>query len=233
MRWFVTTAALSVLWASGAALAQEVPVDLAAHGRPSDEVERDKTSMPIEVFSWVGVEPGDAVADIHAGQGYNSWILSQWVGPEGKVYAQGSYHPERLIERSESGDLHAAGNVTYVATIPELPANTFDLVFTDRNYHDIKPEQLEGWLATIASSLKPGGLFVVIDVEAAEGRDLDSHRIASDVIIAEVTAAGFELVDQSDMLGNPNDDHVGPGWDHRDALDRCLLKFRKPSQETG
>ncbi len=75
--------------------------------------------------------------------------------------------------------------------------------------------------------------MVVIDAAAAEGRDVESHRIASDVIVSEVTAAGFELVEESDLLANPADDHVGPKWDQRDSLDRSLIKFQKPAGEHG
>ncbi|MBA3584034.1 MAG: hypothetical protein H0W36_05815 [Gemmatimonadetes bacterium] len=70
----------------------------------------------------------------------------------------------------------------------------------------------------------------MIDARAAEGRDEEAHRIADDVIIVEVTAAGFELVDSSELFANPDDDHVGGKFDQRDSLDRSLLKFQKPAE---
>ena len=118
--------------------------------------------------------------------------------------------------------------MTFVGRAADVPDGTLDLVFTDRNYHDVSPENVSTWLGTLMAKLKPGGLFVVIDAEAAEGRDEESHRISSDVIKSEVTAAGFELVEESEMLANPADDHVGPKWEEQDSLDRSLLKFRKP-----
>ncbi|MFN2382981.1 MAG: methyltransferase domain-containing protein, partial [Gemmatimonadota bacterium] len=152
--------------------------------------------------------------------------LSQWVGAEGIVFSQSSYKPDTLKARISSGDLAAAGNVVYLAALSELPTDSLDLVFTDRNYHDFPADRVGEVLGEIHRALKPGGTFAVIDARAVEGRDEEGHRIADAVIIAEVTAAGFELADQSEMLANPDDDHVGPKWDQRDALDRSLLKFK-------
>lgn len=213
------------------ALAQ-ITVDLAAEGRPAAEKERDATSKPMEVLEWIGLEEGDTVLDIQSGGGYHVWIFSDAVGPEGRVYSQSSFRPESLQARIASGATPEA-NVTFVSSVAEVPDASLDLAFTDRNYHDVDPGEVSGWLATLMSKLEPGGLFVVIDAEAAEGRDVESHRIASDVIVSEVTAAGFELVEESDLLANPADDHVGPKWDQRDSLDRSLIKFRKPAGEHG
>jgi predicted methyltransferase len=210
--------------------AQEITVNLDAEGRPADEKARDATSKPMEVLEWIGVEEGQFVLDIQSGGGYHMWIFSDAVGPEGKVYSQSSFRPESLQARIAAG-LTPEANVTFVSRVSEVPDGTLDLAFTDRNYHDVSVENITTWLETVKSKLKPGGQFVVIDAEAAEGRDEESHRIASDVIVTEVTGAGFELVEESDMLANPADDHVGPKWEERDSLDRSLIKFRKPAGE--
>jgi predicted methyltransferase len=219
-----------VLLPIGALGAQEITVNLDAEGRPADEKARDATSKPMEVLEWIGLEEGQIVLDIQSGGGYHMWIFSDAVGPEGKVYSQSSFRPESLQARIAAG-LTPEANVTFVSRVSEVPDGTLDLAFTDRNYHDVSVENIPTWLETVKSKLEPGGLFVVIDAEAAEGRDEESHRIASDVIVTEVTGAGFELVEESDMLANPADDHVGPKWEERDSLDRSLIKFRKPAGE--
>lgn len=216
----------------GALQAQEISVDLEAEGRPAAEKARDASSKPLEVLGWIGLEEGAAVLDLQAGGGYHTWIFSDAVGAEGTVYSQSSYQPESLQARIAAGATPEA-NVTFVSQVAEVPDGSIDLAFTDRNYHDVSPENVSAWLETLQAKLKPGGLFVVIDAEAASGRDTESHRIASDVIVAEVTGAGFELVEESELLANPADDHVGPKWDQRDALDRSLIKFRKPGGHEG
>lgn len=237
-RRILSTLLLGIVAVAAPAAAQEAPggqntaVDLADPARAAEDRARDEFSKPIEVFEWIGVEPGDVVVDFHAGSGYNTWILSKWVGPEGVVFAES---PERYAEdlkiRLESGDLAGAGNVVYVDQVAALPADSVDLFFTSRNYHDIPAEQIPELLAEVDRVLVPGGTFIVIDARAAEGRDTESHRIADQVVIDEVTAAGFELIDQSEMLANPEDDHVGPKWDQREQLDQSLIKFRARAAE--
>ena len=212
-------------------LAGAQSVDLAAEGRRAAEIERDASSKPVEVLQWIGLAEGASVADIFAGTGYHTWIFRQWVGENGHVYATGpASRSDTLKARIESGDLHFP-NVHYLERVGELPEGALDLVFTDRNYHDIPVEAVPTALETIKAKLKPGALFVVIDARAAEGRDTEAHRIADAVIVSEVTAAGFELVESSEMLANPDDDHVGGDFENREALDRSLLKFRKPAGE--
>ena len=230
VRRLIPSVFATLLVAAGAAVAQEPSVDLNAEGRRPAEIARDASSKPVEVLEWIDLESGAAVADLYAGTGYHSWIFSQWVGPEGIVFSQSSRLPDTLKARIESGDLAAAGNVVYVASVADLPDDSLDLVFTDRNYHDMPEDRIGEILATIKAKLKPGGLFVVIDARAAQGRDKEAHRIADDVIVSEVTAAGFELVESSEMLANPEDDHVGGDFESRDTLDRSLLKVRKPEE---
>ena len=230
VRTLLACLALAVL--PGALRAQEISVDLEAEGRPAAEKTRDASSKPLEVLGWIGLEEGAAVLDIQAGGGYHTWIFSDAVGAEGTVYSQSSYQAESLQARIASGATPEA-NVTFVSQVAEVPDGSLDLAFTDRNYHDVSPENMAAWLETVQAKLKPGGLFVVIDAEAASGRDAEAHRIASDVIVEEVTGAGFELVEESDLLANPADDHVGPKWDQRDSLDRSLIKFRKAGGHEG
>lgn len=227
---------LAVLCVPVSLRAQEAPggqtaaVDLADPARSAEDRARDEYSKPLEVFQWIGVEPGDVVLDFHAGSGYNTWILSRWVGPEGVVFTES---PERYAEdlkvRLESGDLADAGNVVFVEQIAELPTDSLDLFFTSRNYHDVPAEEIQEFLAEVDRALVPGGTFVVIDARAVEGRDTEAHRIADQVVIDEVTAAGFEIVGQSELLANPDDDHVGPKWDQRMTLDQSLIKFSAPA----
>ncbi|MEP7312360.1 MAG: methyltransferase, partial [Pseudomonadota bacterium] len=56
------------------------------------------------------------------------------------------------------------------------------------------------------------------------------HRIDPAVIRKEVTAAGFELVEESNLLAHPADNHTllvfNPAL--RGMTDQTVFKFRKP-----
>jgi predicted methyltransferase len=116
-----------------------------------------------------------------------------------------------------------------------LPENV-DVVFNVLYYHDLPLNNIDtaALNAKILKALKPGGVFFIVDHNAAPGsgtRDTRSlHRIDPEVIRKEVLAAGFELVEDSKLLANAEDDHswmvFAPG--KRGTTDQAVLKFRKP-----
>ncbi|MBI4170029.1 MAG: methyltransferase domain-containing protein, partial [Acidobacteria bacterium] len=105
------------------------------------------------------------------------------------------------------------------------PAASLDAVVTIRNYHDLKnPAEA---LAELRRVLKPGGILDIADSRTTAGRDEPTHRIAEDVIVREVTAAGFSLAGVSQMLSNPKDDYTRVYWDARWIVDQSCLKFTR------
>src|SRR5262245_19264121 len=69
------------------ASAQDYQAILANPERPEGERKLDAGRKPEEVLKFFAVKPGDKVADIMAGRGYYTAILSQVVGPQGVVYS--------------------------------------------------------------------------------------------------------------------------------------------------
>jgi len=197
-----------------------------------------------EVIAFIGVKPGDRVADIVAGRFVRA--LSQVVGPTGKVYAVEAAevvkaHPQVLAELRALATDPAYANVVVSAppiNAPALPPG-LDEVFIRQNYHDLHdkfmgPADVAAFNRNVYAALKPGGVFVVLDHAAAAGsglRDTDTlHRIDAAEVKAEVTAAGFVLVAESPVLANPADDHAKMVFDPqiRGHTDQFLLRFRKP-----
>ena len=93
-------------------------------------------------------------------------------------------------------------------TVPDK----LDLIWTSQNYHDLKNgKEADTALVNKAAfaALKPGGLYIILDHAAADGsglRDTNTlHRIDEAAVKAEVTAAGFDFVGNSDVLRNPAD----------------------------
>jgi predicted methyltransferase len=112
-------------------------------------------------------------------------------------------------------------------------------VFTAQNYHDLHNFpglSVAAFNKSVFDSLKPGGLFVVLDHSAPAGSGVSDtntlHRIDVDAVKTEVMAAGFEFVASSDVLANPADPRTANVFDPsiRGKTDQFILKFRKPKK---
>ena len=207
--------------------------------RPDGERERDAGSHPLEVFEWLGVRPGATVVDVVPGAGYNSHILARVVGESGRVLA--TYASEQGVAALEER-FAAAGlsNASAVDRPTGIADGTVDVVLSIRNWHDLyTPGILEPFGLTMVDVhaeifrvLEPGGTFGLVDVRTPKSPiDADAHRINEEFVIQEVEAAGFVLVERSEMLAVEGDDYAAPGFPVRWEVDRFLLKFRKPRVE--
>lgn len=111
------------------------------------------------------------------------------------------------------------------------------MVWTSQNYHDVhnvKDIDVGAFNRVVFDSLKPGGIYIVIDHAAAKGTGFSDsstlHRSDPDAVKAEVLAAGLEFAGSSDVIANAADDHRSKVFEQglHDKTDRYLLKFRKP-----
>lgn len=203
--------------------------------RPEADRARDANRKPAEIVAFAGVKPGDKVAEIAPGGGYYTRVLAKTVGPEGKVYA---LMPAFFANRPGGLDAINAlatqyGNVEvvvidYAAT--EL-AEPVDLVWTTENYHDLANGDIGAVNAWAFKALKPGGTYFVEDHSApGTGTSATStlHRIDPEAVKQQVTAAGFVLDAESDLLHNPNDPHNVNPREVQPTSDKFALRFRKP-----
>ncbi len=210
-------------------------LDLNAKGRTDTDKDRDAYNKPAELFAFWGIKDGMKVMDLFPGNGYVTLLLSQAVGPKGRVTGFASYDHENFDKRFKPLGLANVEEVPLpepqgfgddlIKALAKIPAGSYDAVVTIRNYHDLKsPAQA---LAELKRILKPGGVLGIVDSRAASGRDIDNHRIADDVVIREVTGAGFLLAGTSQMLSNPKDDYSKGFWDARWIVDQSCLKFTR------
>jgi predicted methyltransferase len=215
-----------------------------AQSRPPADALTDPAMKGPEVIAFMGVKPGDRVADIVAGRFVRA--LSQAVGPRGKVYAVMpaeviKAHPEVLGILKSLAGMPGFGNVvvsTPAIDTPALPSR-LDEVFIRQNYHDLHdkfmgPADVAAFNRAVYAALKPGGAYVVLDHADKPGAGLantdKTHRIDEAVVKSEVEAAGFKLDGESSILANPADDHTKFVFDPaiRGRTDQFLLRFQKP-----
>jgi predicted methyltransferase len=244
---FLVAAAAAVALSTGAAYAQpaHVKAAVADKGRPAADVDLDDERKPAEMLAFAEVRPGSKVADFIPGGGYFTRIFSKAVGPKGKVYAITNPPPPNATATPPivtiAADKAQYGNVEVISTgvgsfkTPE----PVDVFWTSQNYHDLYLTRLNvnvpGALKSIYDSIKPGGLFIVLDHAANAGAPVVEtantlHRIDPAEVRKTVEAAGFRYVGESRVLRNPGDDHTKGVFDPsiRRKTDQFIYKFRKP-----
>ena len=232
-----------------AASPPKVPADITAAvanpDRPEADTKRDTDRKPAECVAFAGIKPGDKVVDLIPGRGYFTKIFAKVVGPKGWVYA---YYPSEIDALYKKNNLTIPPpddpkypNVSSIHgsvdkfSVPEK----VDVVWTSQNYHDMHdsffgPADLSAVNKAIYDSLRPGGIYIVLDHAAQAGsglRDTETlHRIDPAQVKKEVEAAGFVYVGESKVLANADDDHTKKVFDGsiRGKTDQFIFKFRKP-----
>lgn len=201
---------------------------------------RDADRKPAELLALSGVKPGDRVVEFAAFGQYFTTLLSHIVGERGSVHMIDLPYTEERSGVASREFVQKHPNTRYeivdynAVTLPQ----GIDVVLNVLYYHDLPLNDVDtaSLNAKILAALKPGGVYFIVDHNAAPGsgtRDTQRlHRIDPEVIRKEVLAAGFELVEDSKLLANPQDDHsqmvFAPG--RRGTTDQAVLKFRKPAR---
>jgi predicted methyltransferase len=200
--------------------------------RPQNEKELDATRKPQEVLAFYGVKRGDKTADIWAARGYYTAILSQVVGPKGVVYsANPSARPEFTDRWKKSGyeNVKAIDGPFENVALPQ--DGSLDFVIIHLNYHDLSPEVRTAMNKRIFAALKKGGTYGVVDHSAKDGTGNEAvktlHRIDKQLVIKEVTGAGFKLAKEGTMLRKPEDTRDFNVNKERNKDDRFVLAFQK------
>ncbi len=224
-------------------------------GRTDDDHYRDGGIKPLDLYAFIGVEPGMAVGDLSTSRMYNAHILGQIVGSEGKVYAilaLGDTLREGAMESAQdtydSRNVEGSmANVEIIGRLEDIPENSLDVLITVRNYHDFgEREERIANTARMLRVLKPGGILGAIDAhtDKTDERDESVHRLNEDLAREEIIEGGFEFVEASDLLYNAEDTFDFDGREgartpddpsddapiHRYFIQRWTLKFQKPLQ---
>lgn len=210
--------------------------------RPADQRSADARRMPAELLAFAEIEPGDRIGDFIPGGGYWTRLFAKATGPTGKVYA---FTPDPHSGQPQLEDI-AGDDINYAnvqirpleAGAPITSPEPLDVVWTSQNYHDLKnlpPPVTTGAInLMLYGTLKPGGLYIVIDHLAAADAPDDVpntlHRIREDLVREEIEAAGFVFVAESDVLRNPSDSLDLNVFDEaiRGNTAQFVLKFKKP-----
>jgi SAM-dependent methyltransferase len=192
-------------------IAQAAPHDATAHESFADvehwtavfdDPARAAWQKPEEVVRALGLRAGMAVADLGAGTGYFSRFLSAAVGSDGAVFAVDPEPKmvERLRARAEAE--RTANVVPVLASLDDarLPAGAVDVILIVDTYHHI--DDRIAYFTRLRRALRLHGRIAVVDWKKRDlpvGPPLE-HKLAREVVVEEMTAAGYALVREPDFL---------------------------------
>ena len=158
--------------------------------RPEREVE-ENTSLLIKNLN---LKPGMHIADIGAGSGYYTRLLSKRIG-NGKVYAVDvepqmiSYLNERIKEEKLTNIVTVQGSETNVA----LPQSSIDMMLLVDVYHEFSFPYEMG--LSMFNALKPNGKLVLVEFRTEDNNVpiKTIHKMSEAQAIKELKAVGFRL----------------------------------------
>lgn len=218
---------------------------MAADSRSAEDKARDTNRLPIETLEFFGLRADMKVIELIPGGGWYTQLLAPVLAENGQLtVAVGTDSVEKALLSKPGFDRvritgkdtefsRAEGARFYDLKMNGLDVKNADLVLTFRNYHNFSEEGRNALNKAAFDALKSGGIYGVVDHTARhmEPNNSENRRRFDPVMaIREIQAAGFQLVDFSDLHYRPDDElrfEVG-----RKSVtgntDRWTLKFRKP-----
>ncbi len=163
--------------------------------------ERVLEEAPDEAIRVLQIAKGSSVADIGAGSGYMTMLLSEAVGPSGRVFAN-DVQPEMIEILRRRLAARQITNVTLVQGAiddPHLPASSMNLELMVDVYHELSRPQ--AMLQRLRAALKPDGRLVLLEYRKEDPSVpiKFEHKMSIHEAKTEVEAEGFTLskVDES------------------------------------
>jgi SAM-dependent methyltransferase len=162
-----------------------------------DPASRDKADEVGQIVARMGLRPGMIIADIGAGQGYDTLRLSKVVGPKGEVIAE-DVTPSYLQVLQGEVKARGLGNVRLrlgAPGDPRLDKGSIDAAIMVHMYHEIS--QPYALLSRLALAFKPGGRLGVEELD----RPTPAHGTPPALLTCEFSASGYRLVSLAPLNG--------------------------------
>ena len=176
--------------------------------------EREMEENTSQLLKNLAIKPGMVIADIGAGSGYHSTMMSKMVG-NGKVYAV-DVEPEMIAYLNDRITLEGTKNIVPVLSTEQsvsLPGNAIDMMLLVDVYHEFSyPYEMA---LSMLNALKPGGKLVLVEFRSEDPMVpiKTIHKMSESQAVKELKAAGF--IFEKNISNLP--------WQH------CLI-FRKPKK---
>ena len=235
--------------------------------RSERNIARNQYRNPVETLEFFGLEPDMTVVEIHPSGGWYTEIIAPYLRDHGRFYAahfspnaDSNYMPPNLhrFEQKmvDNPALYSKVTIRHLYPPHEVaiaPPESADMVLTFRNVHNwIMAGQEQAFFDAFYAALKPGGVLGVVEHRALPDSPMrimeTTGYVTEDYTIEVAEAAGFELVEKSEVNANPKDTTRHPrgvwtlppvlrlGDEDREKYtaigesDRMTLKFVKPAR---
>ena len=158
--------------------------------RPEREIEENTTML----LKYLDLKSGMRIADIGAGSGYYTRMLSTRIG-NGKVYAV-DIEPEMIAYLKEKIKKEKLSNISTVLGTEKsvsLPAESMDMMLLVDVYHEFSfPYEMA---LSMYKSLKPKGKLVLVEFRTEDDAVpiKTIHKMSEAQAVKELKAAGFRL----------------------------------------
>ncbi len=167
-----------------------------------DDPARATWQRPQELVAALRLRPGDRVADLGAGTGYFSRLLSEAVGRDGTVFAV-ELEPNLVTYLRDRAEREGTRNVVPVlasADDPRLPAGLIDAVLVVDTYHHL--DDRLAYFQNLRRALTRSGRIAIVDWEKRPlpvGPEME-HKLARETVVDEMRTAGYRLVEEPRIL---------------------------------
>jgi len=169
--------------------------------------ERAAFQKPEDIAKLLELHAGEVVADVGAGTGYMTGVLSKAVGAGGKVYAE-DITPGFLDEVRAKVATEKLTNVEIVlgtATDAKLPDACCDAILVLDAYHHF--EWPEPMLASMKKALKPKGRLVIVEFHRKSNPmfeklkiDYAHHiRLADNEVVTQIESFGWKQLAKAEF----------------------------------
>ena len=237
-----TTAAADDFTATG----EKITAAMASSIRTPEDIARDLERLPLQTLEFSGLRDDMKIIELMPGGGWYTKLLAQVMAEKGELYlALGTTRvKETLVGKPGFEKMKLAAEDAKVHRPEGSPVNVLelgpsglgvtdaDMVLTFRNYHNFGPEGRAALNKAVYDALKPGGIYFIKD-HTRRHMEADNpenrRRMDPVLVIKEIQAAGFELVDYSNLHFRADDElryEVGRKSVTGNS-DRFTLKFVK------
>ena len=148
-----------------------------------------------DIIKLLDLRPGMSAAEVGAGSGFLSRLMTQQVGPSGQVIATEldmkmvTYMNERAKAEGISNLRAVAGRIDATG----LETDSMDVIAVVNTYSFFdRPDQM---MRSISSAIKPAGLVLIVDFHRSPDQGTDPQAV-----IKTATAARLTFIDRSDVI---------------------------------